>query len=135
MAKYSFDRSGPWEEYANNVVHLKDEITEFKADLAMGVDWHSLLAYESLFGTKKDIPPFVYMNFRVFFASTNASPQDYEFYKQIEVRCAKTAQTTIVLSSADAKYFKEVANITCRVLNPTLPDHVMQFFESGTYVK
>lgn len=76
------------------------------------------------------------MNFRVFFASTNATPEDYEFYKQLEVRCATVAQTTIVLSSADAKYFKEAANVTCRVLNPTLPDHVMQFFESrSVYVE
>jgi hypothetical protein len=76
------------------------------------------------------------MNFRVFFASTNATPEDYEFYKHLEVRCATVAQTTIVLSSADAKYFKEAANVMCRVLNPTLPDHVMQFFESrSAYVE
>jgi hypothetical protein len=124
------DKTGPWQEYAEGIKQLKDEISKFTPDLAVGVDWHSLLAYESLFGTAGDRIPFTYMNFRVFFASTNATPEDYEFYKQLEVRCATVAQTTIVLSSADAKYFKEAANVTCSVLNPTLPDHVMQFFES-----
>lgn len=72
-------------------------------DLVMGLDWHSLPVLEALEGASFQMPPFVFLNVRVFSGNIGLSKEDREFYVDLEARCVARAARVVAQTSRDVE--------------------------------
>eukprot|EP00887_Chlorella_sp_A99_P008095 scaffold12.g8095.t1 len=105
------DAGCAWREFAAGagapgVVAL---VAEFAPDAVLGVDWHSLPAYEALAGGLGAAgvapPPFCFMNYRIYLRTAEDHHRDTIF--QLEQRALEVAALATVLSRSDAAYMGE----------------------------
>eukprot|EP00516_Mucochytrium_quahogii_P002724 CAMPEP_0203751792 /NCGR_PEP_ID=MMETSP0098-20131031/5811_1 /ASSEMBLY_ACC=CAM_ASM_000208 /TAXON_ID=96639 /ORGANISM=" , Strain NY0313808BC1" /LENGTH=227 /DNA_ID=CAMNT_0050641683 /DNA_START=108 /DNA_END=788 /DNA_ORIENTATION=- len=121
---YKLDRYSSWMEYGLGVEKYVDQVKAFKADVVLGVDWTSTLAFQTLKSHDALLHiPSVYLNFRVYFESTGICAEDAQFYREKEGLSIRVFQESIALSTYDATVLQslfstDIPNI--EVLNPPL---------------
>jgi hypothetical protein len=58
------DASCSWKEYAAGVSEVLGLVTDFQPQVVLGVDWHSVAAYDAMIKRVAKPWDFVYMNYR-----------------------------------------------------------------------
>mmetsp|Transcript_2325 Transcript_2325/g.4872 ORF Transcript_2325/g.4872 Transcript_2325/m.4872 type:complete len:424 (+) Transcript_2325:69-1340(+) len=102
------DRGCSWSEYAAHVANEFASATQPEGDhplpfdLVLGLDWHSYFALEALEQARAALPPYVFLNVRVFSANPGLSDEDRAWYRAAEAKAIRRASSVIAQTQRDA---------------------------------
>mmetsp|Transcript_44953 Transcript_44953/g.101158 ORF Transcript_44953/g.101158 Transcript_44953/m.101158 type:complete len:416 (-) Transcript_44953:22-1269(-) len=111
------DRSCSWSEYAEQVAAQFSHATKQRLDfdLVLGLDWHSIYALEALeqesWSRQQRLPPYIFLNVRVFSSNAGVSTEDKKFYQDAESRAVKRASKVIAQTQRDADLLAELLSL------------------------
>ncbi|CAK0761886.1 hypothetical protein CVIRNUC_002903 [Coccomyxa viridis] len=124
----SLDASSSWQDFAERCSDgdILERVARFAPEAVLGVDWTSFQPYQrlqqGLEGQKAPIPPYVFLNYRVYARSNSDS-----IILQLEQAAVQASLMTVALSRSDAEYITQhylpaAAPAPCRpqVLLPAL---------------
>jgi len=111
-----------WKEYALGCgsPFIVNTVVNFKADVVLGVDWHSYQAYQNLseglaaffhqqspFSSNINIPPYACSNYRVYLRSLSPNDKDFNVMKKLEGDSLLQGVCATVLSASDKNFVEE----------------------------
>ncbi|KAL4423282.1 hypothetical protein ABPG77_004551 [Micractinium sp. CCAP 211/92] len=100
------DADCAWREFAAGVgaPEVAAAAAAFSPAAVLGVDWHSVGAYEQLRAALPGPPPFIYLNYRVYHRTANA--EELAVVEAQEARALRLSSCSLVLSRSDAQYLR-----------------------------
>jgi glycosyltransferase involved in cell wall biosynthesis len=112
-----------WKKYTLGcgAPYIVNTVVNFRADVVLGVDWHSYQAYQNLhealeaefyrrksassaISSKVNIPPYACSNYRVYLRSLSPNDKDFNIMKKLEGDSLLQGICSTVLSASDKNF-------------------------------
>ena len=96
-----------WREFADRSILFLERILNFNPEIVIGVDWHSIRAFQSLRinGLSKEVP-YVFCNYRVYLRDVKTKGEHDTIY-ELESTAVMESRRVLVLSHSDAEYIRQ----------------------------